>query len=66
MRVKIASFVNEGLGHSSSVVDLADGTALVVDPARIPTAQLSHAAPTTSPTSSPMPSVRSRCSAAGR
>jgi hydroxyacylglutathione hydrolase len=40
----IASFVNEGLGHSSYVVDLGDGTALVIDPARIPTAQASHAA----------------------
>jgi glyoxylase-like metal-dependent hydrolase (beta-lactamase superfamily II)/rhodanese-related sulfurtransferase len=40
----ITSFVNEGLGHSSYLVDLGDGTALVVDPARIPTAQLAHAA----------------------
>jgi hydroxyacylglutathione hydrolase len=39
----ISSFVNEGLGHSSHVVDLGDGTALVVDPARIPTAQIAHA-----------------------
>lgn len=39
----IASFVNEGLGHSSYVVDLGDGTALVVDPARMPTAQIEHA-----------------------
>lgn len=44
MRAHIASFVNEGLGHSSYVVDLGDGTALVIDPARIPTAQLAHAA----------------------
>jgi hydroxyacylglutathione hydrolase len=44
MRADIASFVNEGLGHSSYVVDLGDGTALVIDPARIPTAQLAHAA----------------------
>jgi glyoxylase-like metal-dependent hydrolase (beta-lactamase superfamily II)/rhodanese-related sulfurtransferase len=41
---QIASFVNEGLGHSSYLVDLGDGTALVIDPARIPTAQVSHAA----------------------
>ncbi len=40
----IARFVNEGLGHSSYLVDLGDGTALVVDPARIPTAQVSYAA----------------------
>lgn len=44
MASQIASFVNEGLGHSSYLVDLGDGTALVIDPARIPTAQLSHAA----------------------
>jgi len=44
MRAVIASFVNEGLGHSSYVVDLGDGTALVIDPARIPTAQLALAA----------------------
>ncbi len=40
---KIASFVNEGLGHSSYLVDLGDGTALVIDPARIPTAQIGYA-----------------------
>lgn len=43
MTVDIMSFVNEGLGHSSYMVDLGDGTALVVDPARIPTAQLASA-----------------------
>jgi glyoxylase-like metal-dependent hydrolase (beta-lactamase superfamily II)/rhodanese-related sulfurtransferase len=40
----ITAFVDEGLGHSSYMVDLDDGTALVVDPARIPTAQLEVAA----------------------
>lgn len=44
MGAQIVSFVNEGLGHSSHLLDLGDGTALVVDPARIPTAQLDHAA----------------------
>lgn len=44
MGAQIVSFVNEGLGHSSHLVDLGDGTALVVDPARMPTAQLEHAA----------------------
>lgn len=44
MGAEITSFVNEGLGHSSYVVDLGDGTALVIDPARIPTAQLAHVA----------------------
>lgn len=43
MDVEIESFVNEGLGHSSYLVDLGDGTALVVDPARMPTAQVSSA-----------------------
>lgn len=42
MTVDITSFVNEGLGHSSYVVDLGDGTALVIDPARLPTAQREH------------------------
>lgn len=44
MKVDIVPFVNEGLGHSSYLVDLGDGTALVVDPARMPTAQEEHAA----------------------
>ena len=34
--VPIVSIVDEGLGHSSYVVGLGDGTALVVDPARFP------------------------------
>lgn len=43
MVVEIVSFVNEGLGHSSYLVDLGDGTALVIDPARLPTAQIAQA-----------------------
>jgi len=39
----IASFVNEGLGHSSYLVDLGDGTALVIDPARLPDQQRAEA-----------------------
>jgi glyoxylase-like metal-dependent hydrolase (beta-lactamase superfamily II)/rhodanese-related sulfurtransferase len=39
MTVDVISFVNEGLGHSSYLVDLDDGNALVIDPARMPTAQ---------------------------
>ena len=31
------TFVDEGLGHSSYLVDLGDGTAAVVDPPRFPT-----------------------------
>lgn len=32
-------FVDEGLGHSSYVIDLGDGTAAIVDPPRFPIAQ---------------------------
>ncbi len=34
--VPIISFVDEGLGHSSYLVDLGDGRALVIDPPRLP------------------------------
>jgi glyoxylase-like metal-dependent hydrolase (beta-lactamase superfamily II)/rhodanese-related sulfurtransferase len=44
VHARLESFVNEGLGHSSYLVDLGDGAALVVDPARIPTAQRRRAA----------------------
>jgi len=37
--VAIESVVDEGLGHSSYVVGLGDGSALVVDPARFPDRQ---------------------------
>jgi len=37
--IEIVSVVDEGLGHSSYVVGLGDGTALVVDPARFPDRQ---------------------------
>lgn len=37
--VEIVSVVDEGLGHSSHIVGLGDGTALVIDPARLPEAQ---------------------------
>jgi len=40
----ISEFVDEGLGHSSYLVDLGDGTALVIDPARLPFAQNEQAA----------------------
>lgn len=39
----IEAFVDEGLGHTSYLVDLGDGTALVVDPARLPFAQIEAA-----------------------
>ena len=42
--LEIVSIVDEGLGHSSYVVGLGDGTALVVDPARFPHRQRSVAA----------------------
>ena len=35
---RIFDFVDEGLGHSSYVIDLGDGTAVVIDPPRFPTA----------------------------
>ncbi len=37
--IEIEPVVDEGLGHSSYVVGLGDGTALVVDPARFPDRQ---------------------------
>ena len=37
--MRVHEFVDEGLGHSSYVIDLGDGTAAVVDPPRFPTAQ---------------------------
>ena len=37
--MKIYDFVDEGLGHSSYVIDLGDGTAATVDPPRFPVAQ---------------------------
>lgn len=37
--VRIHEFVDEGLGHSSYVIDLADGTGAVIDPPRFPTSQ---------------------------
>jgi hydroxyacylglutathione hydrolase len=40
----VVGFVDEGLGHSSYLVDLGDGTALIVDPPRIPEAQRAEAA----------------------
>ena len=40
----IVGFVDEGIGHSSYLVDLGDGTALVVDPRRIPETERAEAA----------------------
>src|SRR4051812_6534406 len=36
--MRVHDFVDEGLGHSSYVIDLGDGTAAVVDPPRFPSA----------------------------
>ena len=44
MSVEIEAVVDDGLGHSSYVVGLGDGTALVVDPARFPQRQRAIAA----------------------
>src|SRR5689334_3510110 len=40
---EIVTFVDEGLGHSSYLVDLGDGRALVVDPPRIPSRHVAEA-----------------------
>ncbi len=37
--MRVHAFVDEGLGHSSYVIDLGDGTAALVDPPRFPIAQ---------------------------
>jgi hydroxyacylglutathione hydrolase len=39
----VVGFVDEGLGHSSYLVDLGDGTALVIDPRRIPEVERAEA-----------------------
>ena len=41
--IEIVAFVDEGLGHSSYLVDLGDGRALVVDPPRLPQDHLAAA-----------------------
>jgi hydroxyacylglutathione hydrolase len=41
--IEIATFVDEGLGHSSYLVDLGDAHALVVDPPRLPDQHLADA-----------------------
>lgn len=41
--VPVTSFVDGWLGHSSHLVDLGDGSVLVIDPARMPTAQIEAA-----------------------
>src|SRR5215203_2726761 len=43
MMVEIRTFVDEGLGHSSYLVDLGDGTAAILDPPRFPTEHLAAA-----------------------
>lgn len=40
---EVVTFVDEGLGHSSFLVDLGDGRALVVDPPRIPDRHIAEA-----------------------
>jgi glyoxylase-like metal-dependent hydrolase (beta-lactamase superfamily II)/rhodanese-related sulfurtransferase len=40
----IIGFVDEGIGHTSYLVDLSDGTALVIDPRRIPELEQAEAA----------------------
>jgi hypothetical protein len=43
--VTITPFIDEGLGSSSNLVELADGRALVVDPTTQPGSRRSGAAP---------------------
>jgi glyoxylase-like metal-dependent hydrolase (beta-lactamase superfamily II)/rhodanese-related sulfurtransferase len=40
---RVTAFVDEGLGHTSYLVDLGDGRALIIDPPRIPTPQIDAA-----------------------
>src|SRR6266550_4514386 len=41
--IDIVAFVDEGLGHSSYLVDLGDGRALIVDPPRLPDRHIAEA-----------------------
>ncbi len=41
--VGVRMFVDEGLGHSSYLIDLGDGTAAILDPPRFPTEHLAAA-----------------------
>ena len=41
--MQVLSFTDEGLGHTSFLVDLGDGSALVVDPARLPDREVAAA-----------------------
>jgi hydroxyacylglutathione hydrolase len=43
MTVGIEMFVDEGLGHSSYLIELGEATAAILDPPRFPTAQLAAA-----------------------
>ena len=45
----VRTFVDAGLGHSSYLIDLGDGTAAILDPPRFPTEQLAAAAALGSP-----------------
>jgi glyoxylase-like metal-dependent hydrolase (beta-lactamase superfamily II)/rhodanese-related sulfurtransferase len=40
---RITAFVDEGLGHASYLVDVGGGRALVIDPPRLPTAEIEAA-----------------------
>ncbi len=40
---EVVTFVDEGLGHSSYLVDLGDGRALVIDPPRVPDRHVAEA-----------------------
>jgi hydroxyacylglutathione hydrolase len=38
IEMRVHAFVDEGLGHSSYLIDLGDGSAAIVDPPRFPDA----------------------------
>ena len=40
----VRAFVDEGLGHSSYVIDLGDGSAALIDPPRFPVEHLAEMA----------------------
>ena len=42
--IDVVGFVDEGIGHSSYLVDLGDGTALTIDPRRLPELEQAEAA----------------------
>jgi glyoxylase-like metal-dependent hydrolase (beta-lactamase superfamily II)/rhodanese-related sulfurtransferase len=44
MSIEVVGFVDDGIGHSSYLVDLGDGSALAIDPRRLPELEQAEAA----------------------